>query len=150
MTSRNVVEVKSITLPERCGHVSACLIDGYVLDTYHPAVLVPQHPRIRLQGVRCGKVVKWRGIVEPLDVMFDTDLVEFASELDWQNTFMLLDLHFKTGKSNAETFAYKSAAAMSQTSGDAELKATLPMPVANLRPKGVRSWRKTTRWLNAR
>lgn len=136
------VAVLDMTLPSRCGWVDIQLVTGFSLDMIHPAVTAPKHLRVRITGVRNGQVVKWVGPAEPLDVCFDTDIVEWGNEFDWKNIFMAIDLHFKTGKSNSEIFAYKAAMQMGQGSSDTELKATQTTPLRRLRPAAAKSLRR--------
>lgn len=95
-----------------------------------------------MHGVGAGDLVEWEGLKEPHDVRFDTDQVEWSSDVDWENHYVFLELHFKTGRSPAEERAYQAAAAFARGGADSELKATLPTPVGTLKPRGIQSLRR--------
>lgn len=140
-TSQSPRKVLEITFPKRCGYISVLTEDGYYLGSYHPSVLAPKHRRIRLSGLPgcChGSTIDCSGLMEPMDVVFDTDRVEVASEVDWQNGIMALDLHFKTGKTSSELQTLAQATQFASGSADAELRATQDTPVANLSPRRLR------------
>lgn len=131
-----------ITFPERCGWIEVRTVEGYSLGAYHPAILSPSHVKIRMHGVGAGDLVEWEGLKEPHDVRFETDQVEWSSDVDWENHYTFLDLHFKTGRSPAEERAYQAAAAFARSGADSELKATLPTPIGTLKPRGLTTLRR--------
>lgn len=137
------IKVLEITFPfDRCSWVTVSTEDGYVLGAYHPSTIAPKHNRIRLMGLQgcgCGGMLQVEGVMEPLNVMFDTDRVEVASEVDWRNGLMALDLHFKTGKSQSEMVTLQQATQFASASADSELKAQETIPVASLKPRGVKN-----------
>lgn len=139
-TTQSPLRVMEITFPKRCGYIQVLTEDGFVLGAYHPSVLCPKHRRIRLTGfLGCcqGATIECEGLMEPLDVVYDTDRVELASGVDWQNGLMALDLHFKSGKTESEFQTLSQATQFATGSADAELRAQQDTPVANLRPRGV-------------
>lgn len=144
-TSRSVSKMLKITFPERCGWISVRTEQAYELGSYHPAIMSPAHMRLKLEGVKAGDVVKWSGLVEPHDVIFDTDQVEFSNPLDWRNLYMMLDLHFKTGKSPSERASYADAVQLAKAGSDAELQASRGIPAGSLRPKGISSLKRNIR-----
>lgn len=131
-----------ITLPERCGWIEVKTEEGFSLGAYHPSILSPSHVRVRMHGVAVGDLVEWEGLKEPHDVRFETDQVEWGSDVDWENQYQFLDLHFKAGKSPAEERTYQSSAAFARAGADSELKATMPIPIGSLRPKGLQTLRR--------
>jgi hypothetical protein len=149
-TTQTPLKFLEITLPVRCGFVEFLTADGYLLGAYHPSINAPSHVRIRVDGCfSCcsGQVVEWEGIQEPYDVMFDTDRVEMDAVVDWRNGFQSLDLHFRTNKSGAETQAYQDSIQFASGSADSALKSEQTIPVAHLRPRGIRRILRKTRWL---
>jgi hypothetical protein len=137
-----------ITLPERCGWIRIMTQEGYELGSYHPSTTAPSHMRVKLTGVSKGDLVKWEGLREPLDAVFDTDRVEWDDPLEWQNLHQWLELHFKANKNAAEQNTYIASAALVRAGSESELAARQPIPAAHLRPKGVTSLRRQIRRLN--
>lgn len=150
MTSDSPSKVLELTFPERCGYIQVMTEDGYELGSYHPAIHSPSHLRIRLQGVRPGDLIQWEGFVEPHDLYFDTDQVEWSNPLDWKNQWQFLDLHFKTGKSPAERYAYEATANLAAAGAQSELQASQGIPAATLRPQGIQNLRNRIRRLQSR
>lgn len=146
-TEWNAHKVLQLTLPERCGWVKVETIDGYELDSYHPSILAPMHMRAKLAGVPTGHLVQWEGYIEPMEAIFDSDLIEFGGDLDLQNGLQLFDLHFKTGRSASEERAFASSLAMFQNSGHSELAAQATVPAGSLRPRSSTQLRNRTKWL---
>ena len=149
MTSESPADVLMLTLPRRCGWVDVVTEDGYSLGAYHPAIMSPSHMRLRLSGVRAGDPVKWEALVEPHDVYFDSDQVEWSNPLDWRNHYQILDLHFKTGKTAPERYAYETSIQMASASADAELASQQTVPAASLRPSGAQNLRNKIRRLQS-
>lgn len=145
LTSESPADVLKVTFPRRCGWVDVVTEDGWSLGAYHPAILSPSHLRLKLSGVRAKDLVRWEALVEPHDVYFDTDQVEWSNPLDWKNQYQILDLHFKTGKSPSERYAYETSIQMAAASSDSELASQQTVPAASMRPTGIQSLRNKIR-----
>jgi hypothetical protein len=83
-TSMSVAEFSSITFPDRCGWITVATEDGAILGRYHPSVYVPRHEWFRLEVMVPGWRVQWRGVKEPIPLVFDSDTVPFADEPMWR------------------------------------------------------------------
>lgn len=153
-TKQRPLKILNLTFsPGRCGFVQVLTADGFEMGSYHPSVAAPKHIRVRVDGL-CGcshtSLLKWEGIAEPLAVMFDTDRVEVANLVDWENAFMALDLHFKANKSSSEMATLNSALQFAAASGEAELDAQQVTPAARLKPRGIAHTLRQINWLERR
>lgn len=147
-TKWSPAQVNMLTFPERCSWLTIQTEEGYTLGTYHPSITAPAHYRLRLEGIRAGQVVRWEGLKEPHDVIFDTDLVEWDNAIEWHNLYQWLTLHFKINKNAAEQNAYVAAASLAAAGAESELAATQSVPAATLRPAGPKSLRRQIRRWN--
>jgi len=147
-TTNDVKRFLKVTLPERCGYVQVMTTDGWELGSYQPAVLSPSHLRIHINGVMRGDMIHWEGLAEPVEVMHDSDMVEYANKVDWLNDFMWLKMHFNENKSRGQMAAYESASLFAASSADSEVKATQATPLATLRPRGISGIARFSRGLN--
>lgn len=145
MTSESPSDVIKVTFPRRCGWVDVVTEDGWSLGAYHPSIHSPSHLRLKLTGVRPKDLIRWEAVVEPHDVYFETDQVEWSNPLDWKNHYQILDLHFKNNKSAAERFTYQTSIQMATASADSELASQQTTPAASLRPTGLQNLRRKIR-----
>ena len=134
-TTQVPVKIQSLTLPERNGFVRVMTADGVELGSYHPSITAPEHLRLHINGLRMGQVVEWVGLREPSDVIFDSDLVEINSELDWIAAFIWTELYLKTSKSPQEMQAMQAITAFDTASTASDLEATMGSPSITLRPR---------------
>jgi hypothetical protein len=149
-TSKIPVYFTKITFPERQGWIKVTTADGFSLGSYHPSVTSPQHIRIQIDGCFPAQIVKWVALQEPMDVVFDSDLVEVAQEFDWIQALKWAELHLKTTKSPEELKTYAALASFSASSVASELKADQGSPSVNLRPRNTRTTFHRLRSLNAK
>lgn len=149
MTTESPADVLKVTFPRRCGWVDVLTEDAWSLGAYHPAIISPSHLRLKLSGVRAGDLVRWEAVVEPHDVFFDTDQVEWSNPLDWKNHYQILDLHFKTSKTPGERYAYETSLQMAAASADSELASQQTLPAASMRPTGLQNLRNKIRRLQS-
>lgn len=149
-TTQVPIMFRSVTLPERNGMIRVQTADNFVLGSYHPSITAPRHLRLHINGLCLGRVVEWCGLQEPMDVRFDSDLVEISSELDWQAAFIWTDLYLKTSKSPQEMQAMQAITAFDSASTDSDLKASQGSPSITLRPRGSAVLFRRLRVLNNR
>jgi len=129
------VKFLSVTLPERCGWIKIKTADGFELGSYHPSIYAPRHLRLHINGVYPGKTVKWVGMKEPMDVVYDSDEVEMSAQMEWMSMFTWCELHLKTTRSREEQMTYQSLSMFDAAASQSDLKATMGTPTASLRPK---------------
>lgn len=149
-TTRVPLYFTSITLPERCGWIRVQTADNVVLGSYHPSITAPRHLRLHVNGIFIGQVAHWVGLREPSDVLFDSDMVEISSELDWVAAFIWTEMFLKTSKSPQEMQAMGAIQTFDTAAVESELKATMGSPSVNLRPKGSGVMFRRLRQLNNR
>lgn len=129
----------NVVMPDRAGYIQLLTVDGWELGSYHPAVLVPSHLRVRIRGLKCGDIVNWQGLKEPQNVLFDTDRVEFSAKVDWMNAFNWIDAHLKPTKTKDDVIQLQFATAYAQSGAAQELSSTHHKPLKGLVPRGIRN-----------
>lgn len=95
-TKLSVSEFLNITLPHRCGWIVVETEDGTELGRYHPSIYVPMHEWFRLEILCPGYKISWRGLMEPVPAVFDTDMVPFSDRPFWELALKVLDMQAKT------------------------------------------------------
>lgn len=149
-TTQIPVQFLSITFPQRKGWIQVTTAEGYDLGSYAPSILSPQHIRFHINGVCGNQFVKWVGLQEPMDVVFDSDEVEMSSQLDWESAFMWCELHLKATKTPEEQRTYQQLAAFDAAAMASDLSAEQGSPALTLRPReSALTWRRL-RGLNSR
>jgi hypothetical protein len=149
-TTQVPVQVLKLTLPQRDGFIKVLTADGFELGHYHPSIIAPKHIRVHINGACCNQIVHWIGLREPIDVIFDSDVVEMSSEFSWQTAFTWIDLHLKTTRSKEESQAYAAIASFDAAASASDLKAELGSPGVCLRPTGSRVVWNRLRSINSR
>jgi hypothetical protein len=130
--------VKSVVMSERAGYIQFLTVDSWELGSYHPAILVPRHLRVHINGLKAGTVVEWQGYKEPQDVRFDTDEVEIGGKVDWINAFNWLEAHIKQTKERSDITQLQITSGYAKSGADQELEATHRKPIRGLAPKSIR------------
>lgn len=135
-TSLSVGRFISITFPERQGVMKVTSSEGDVLGLYHPSILIPIHEWYRFNQA-CPGLISYRGLREPVDLVFPTDMVPFSDKPLWRlgiRASQFLDaMELTPGQSNGLARIYAQLAAVGVSDSDAHKKnfTTLLFPVTS-------------------
>ena len=83
-TSVSVGQFLEIVFPERNGEIVVETAEGFPLGRYHPSIMSPDHEWYRLSAGCDGMKVQFRGLKEPMPLVFDTDRVPFSDIPLWR------------------------------------------------------------------
>lgn len=83
-TSLSVGQFTSLSFPERRGTITVTNVDGCVIGKYHPSILTPVHEWFRLDWGCPGQRISYRGLREPLGLVYPTDMVPFSDQPLWR------------------------------------------------------------------
>ena len=103
-TSVSVSTFLDISFPEREGWITVETAEGNLLGRYHPSIFTPQHEWYKLQFGCPGARISYRGIREPMPLVFDTDMVPFSDSTLWRlalKAYDFLDVMTLTSEENA-------------------------------------------------
>jgi hypothetical protein len=136
-TSVSVGRFISITFPERQGVMKVLSSEGTELGRYHPSILVPLHEWYRFNQACPGTLISYRGLREPVDLVFDTDMVPFSDSTLWRlglrATQFMDSMELTPGQSNGLARIYAQLATVGVSDSDADKKNfnTLLFPVTS-------------------
>jgi len=136
-TSLSVGRFISITFPERSGVMKVTSSEGAVLGLYHPSILIPIHEWYRFNQACPGSLISYRGLREPVDLVFDTDMVPFSDVPLWRlgiRAAQYIDtMELTPGQSNGLARIHAQLAAVGVSDSDAHKKNfnTLLFPVTS-------------------